>query len=50
MTPHGGYDFVSGASFSAAQASGVVALLLERRPDLTPSVVRELLRHQAIRR
>jgi subtilisin family serine protease len=34
--PHGHYDFFSGASFAAAQVSGVAALLLEREPRLTP--------------
>lgn len=34
--PHGHYDFFSGSSFAAAQVSGVVALLLEREPRLTP--------------
>src|SRR5262249_135395 len=33
-TPHASYDFVSGSSFSAGEVSGVVALLLERRPEL----------------
>ncbi|HWM93095.1 MAG TPA: S8 family serine peptidase [Thermoanaerobaculia bacterium] len=34
--PRGSYDFFSGSSLAAAQASGVVALLLERNPKLTP--------------
>jgi len=34
--PHGSYDFFSGSSLAAAQASGVAALLLERNPKLTP--------------
>ena len=40
--PHGHYDFFSGASFAAAQVSGVVALLLEREPKLTPPQVAAL--------
>ena len=34
--PRGSYDFFSGSSLAAAQASGVAALLLERNPKLTP--------------
>jgi subtilisin family serine protease len=44
-TPHGSYDFLSGSSFAAAHVTGVVALLLEQRPRLTPSEIRQLLRH-----
>jgi subtilisin family serine protease len=33
----------SGTSFAAAHVSGVAALLLERRPDLTPDAVRKVL-------
>ena len=35
--PRGSYDFFSGSSLAAAQASGVAALLLERNPKLKPS-------------
>lgn len=35
--PGAGYDFLSGSSMAAAQATGVVALLLEHRPSLTPA-------------
>lgn len=38
--PRGSYDFFSGSSLAAAQVSGVVALLLQHRPALTPSEVR----------
>ncbi len=41
--PRGGYDFFTGSSFAAAQAAGVAALLLERRPELTPAALRQLL-------
>ncbi|MBK8816664.1 MAG: S8 family serine peptidase [Methylococcaceae bacterium] len=33
--PHGTYDFISGSSIAAAEISGVVALLLELKPNLT---------------
>jgi subtilisin family serine protease len=39
----GSYQVVSGTSFSAAYISGVVALLLERRPKLLPEAVRRIL-------
>jgi subtilisin family serine protease len=42
--PGGGYDFLSGNSLAAAQVTGVVALLLERAPGLTPAEVAERLR------
>ena len=32
--PHGTYDFISGSSIAAAEISGVIALLLELKPDL----------------
>jgi len=41
--PGGGYEFLSGSSMAAAHVSGVVALLLERRPNLTPSAAADLL-------
>jgi subtilisin family serine protease len=45
--PKGGYDFVSGSSFSAAEVSGVVALILERRPSLSPDAITKILRASA---
>lgn len=45
--PRGGFDFVSGSSFSAAQVSGVAALLLEQRPELRPQEIEEILRFSA---
>ena len=48
-TPGGGFDFVSGSSFAAAWTSGVVALLLEREPDLAPRSLAELLAMTATR-
>lgn len=41
--PHGAYDFISGSSFAAAHVAGVVALLLEQRPDLRDTEIRSLL-------
>lgn len=41
--PRGSYDFFSGSSMAAAQVSGIIALLLERRPELTPAEVRDIL-------
>ena len=32
--PNGAFDFVSGSSISAAHVSGIIALILQRRPDL----------------
>lgn len=41
--PNDGYDFVSGSSLAAAHVSGVIALLLEVRPTLSPTQVKALL-------
>jgi len=43
--PAGGYDFASGASLSAAQVTGIVALLVARQPGLTSNQVKTLLVH-----
>ena len=37
--PRASYDFFSGSSLAAAQVSGAIALLLERRPRLTPEQI-----------
>jgi len=39
----GAYKYDSGTSMAAAQVSGVVALLLDAKPDLDPKTVRDLL-------
>jgi subtilisin family serine protease len=41
--PGSDYQVTSGTSFSAAHVSGIVALVLERRPELSPNAVREIL-------
>lgn len=46
--PQGRYAFSSGTSIAAAHVSGLVALLLEKRPDLDPDAVRKLLADSAI--
>ncbi len=45
--PRNSYDFFSGSSLAAAHVSGVVALLLERKPGLTPAEVERLVRATA---
>lgn len=41
------WEVADGTSFAAPQVSGVVALMLEREPDLTPAEVAERLRRTA---
>jgi subtilisin family serine protease len=41
--PNGGYHVSTGTSFSAAQVSGTVALMLQRKGNLTPAQVRDTL-------
>lgn len=41
--PGGGFDYASGSSLSAAHVSGIVALLVARRPDLSRDDVKTLL-------
>lgn len=41
--PHGTFDFISGSSISAAEVSGVIALLLELKPNLSNAEIKTLL-------
>jgi subtilisin family serine protease len=43
----GNYQFTTGTSVAAAHVSGVVALLIERNPKLTPADVRRILTRTA---
>jgi subtilisin family serine protease len=45
--PENGYEVSSGTSYSAAEVSGIVALMLQRKADLTPDQVRAILRATA---
>src|SRR5262249_35009076 len=45
--PNGGYGFTTGTSVAAAHVSGLVALLLERNPRLTPDAVAAILMQTA---
>jgi subtilisin family serine protease len=38
-----GFDYLSGTSFAAAHISGIIALILERNPDMSADGVREVL-------
>jgi hypothetical protein len=42
-SPENQYDFFTGSSFSAAQISGVAALIRQRKPHLPAKIVKELL-------
>ncbi len=41
--PHAAYDFSTGTSIATAQISGIVALMLEKRPDLSAAAIRKAL-------
>ena len=43
LAPGGNYQLSTGTSIAAAHVSGIAALLLERKPSLTPSDVRGIL-------
>jgi hypothetical protein len=49
LAPPDGYDYYSGDSIAAAQVSGIVALLLERAPQLRAAEIRPLLARTARR-
>jgi hypothetical protein len=42
-TPDGGYHVSNGTSYSAAEVSGIAALMIQRRPDLKPTALRAVL-------
>jgi subtilisin family serine protease len=46
-SPRGAYQITSGTSVAAAYISGLAALLIERKPNLTPSEVRRILQSTA---
>jgi subtilisin family serine protease len=46
--PYGTYDFISGSSIAAAEVSGVVALLLEIKSDLTVAEAHTILQESKI--
>ncbi len=46
--PYGTYDFISGSSIAAAEVSGVVALLLELKPELSGSQARSILQESKL--
>lgn len=48
LAPGGGYDFASGSSMSAAEVSGVIALLLGARPHLRSADVLAALQASAL--
>ena len=41
--PNGGYEVSSGTSYSAAEVSGIAALLIQRNPALRPDAIRRVL-------
>ena len=45
--PDAGFEVASGTSFSAAEVSGIVAMMLERKGDLAPDTVRRILESTA---
>jgi subtilisin family serine protease len=47
--PENTYQITTGTSVAAAEVSGIVALLLERNPKLTPAEVRRILQSSARR-
>jgi subtilisin family serine protease len=41
--PDGAYEVGSGTSYSAAEVSGIAALMIQHKPDLTPDRLRDIL-------
>jgi subtilisin family serine protease len=48
LLPGGHYDFVTGDSIATAQVTGVVALLLERNPDLSAALAFKLMQETSM--
>lgn len=48
LRPRDGYDFENGSSVAAAQVTGVIALLVARRPGLTTPQARTLLERSSV--
>jgi subtilisin family serine protease len=46
--PNEGYDFVSGSSLATAHISGIIALLLERKPSLTAAEIQKLIKDESV--
>jgi len=45
--PNGGYQLTTGTSVAAAHVSGIVALLIESKPTITPAELRAALTRSA---
>lgn len=45
--PHGTYDFISGSSMAAAEVSGIIALMLEIKPNLAVEEIKSILQQSA---
>jgi subtilisin family serine protease len=46
--PYGTYDFITGSSIATAEVSGIIALLMQIKPDLTFSEARTLLQQSQL--
>ena len=46
--PHGTYDYISGSSLAAAQVSGIVALLIELKPNITQVEANKILQNSVL--